>query len=126
MNSRPLYIYGAGGLGKEIAALVYEINRDKPAWELRGFFDDAWPAKSDWYDLPVVGNMEKLKIWEEKISLIVAIGNPQTRKQIIQDLPSERFQFPTLIHPSAVFYNRDRINIGEGSIIGAGTILTTD
>jgi sugar O-acyltransferase (sialic acid O-acetyltransferase NeuD family) len=126
MHNRPLYIYGAGGLGKEVASLVYEINRQEPSWDLCGYFDDAWPDKSESYDLPVVGDMEKLLNWEEKIAIVIAVGDPRTRKDVAKTLGQRNFQYPVLIHPSVILQNQDRINVGRGTILGAGTILTTD
>ena len=33
-------IYGAGGLGREIACVLKKINMVTPTWNLLGFFDD--------------------------------------------------------------------------------------
>ena len=33
-------IFGAGGLGKEVACLVNKINEQEPTWNMIGFFDD--------------------------------------------------------------------------------------
>ncbi len=126
MNNRPLYIYGAGGLGKEVAALIFEINRVSPTWDLRGFFDDAWPEKDECYDLPVHGNLEELLNFDEDIALVVAIGNPLVKRELILRLAARDIVFPSIIHPNVVIYDRGRVHIGDGTVIGAGVTLTTD
>ncbi|MCA6073409.1 acetyltransferase [Fulvivirga sedimenti] len=126
MNNRPLYIYGAGGLGKEVAALIFEINRVTPQWDLRGFFDDAWPEKKVCYDLPVIGDLDALLNLQDKIALVVAIGNPVVKRDVILGMAARDIEFPTLIHPNVVRYDRERIHIGDGSVVGAGVTMTTD
>ncbi|MDR1459358.1 MAG: serine acetyltransferase, partial [Bacteroidales bacterium] len=37
---KDIAIYGAGGLGREIACLIRHINENEPTWNLIGFFDD--------------------------------------------------------------------------------------
>ena len=54
---------------------------------------------------------------------MVAVANSKDRYDIIQRLPKET-QFFTFIHPTALLM--DNIEIGEGSFIGAYSILTTN
>ena len=56
--------------------------------------------------------------------LMVAISDSKDRYDIIQRLPKET-QYFTWIHPTALIMDDD-INIGEGSFIGAYSILTTN
>ena len=37
---KPLVIIGAGGLGREVAWLVADINKSNPEWDFVGFVDD--------------------------------------------------------------------------------------
>lgn len=57
-------------------------------------------------------------------SLIVAVADSKDRFDIIQRLPKETKYF-TWIHPTALILGKD-IEIGEGSFIGANSILTTN
>ncbi len=57
----------------------------------------------------------------EKYNVVVAIGDPNTRKKVVQSLPAQT-TYTTIIHPSVVM--SEWVEIGEGSIITAGTILT--
>ena len=56
--------------------------------------------------------------------LMVAISDSKDRYDIIQRLPKET-QYFTWIHPTVLIMD-DNINIGEGSFIGAYSILTTN
>lgn len=119
----PLFIYGAGGLGREILAMVRHI----PEWEVAGFYDDALSENSLVNDVPVVGNFEKLVSRNAPLNLILAIGDPKIKAGLTRKLSEVTFiTYPILIHPSAILLDAQRITIGEGSIITAGCILTTD
>jgi sugar O-acyltransferase (sialic acid O-acetyltransferase NeuD family) len=60
----------------------------------------------------------------EEYEVIVAVGDPKARFDIIQSLPKETKYF-THIHHSVQILDPN-IEIGEGSIICAGCILTTN
>jgi sugar O-acyltransferase (sialic acid O-acetyltransferase NeuD family) len=53
--------------------------------------------------------------------VVVAIGDPKVRRQMVDSLPKET-KYATIIHPSVVMSKW--VDIGAGSIITAGTILT--
>lgn len=55
--------------------------------------------------------------------VMVAIADPKVRQDIVQKLPNETKYF-TFVHPSAMIM--DNVEIGEGSFIGANSILTTN
>jgi sugar O-acyltransferase (sialic acid O-acetyltransferase NeuD family) len=56
--------------------------------------------------------------------MMVAIGDSKNRFDIVQLLPKETIYF-TFIHPTALILDSN-IEIGEGSFIGAYSILTTN
>ena len=59
----------------------------------------------------------------EEYAVMVAIADPKIRYDIVQKLP-EGTKYFTFIHPTALIM--DNIEIGEGSFIGAYSILTTN
>jgi len=59
----------------------------------------------------------------KKYKAMVAIGDPKKRFEIIQKLPKETKYF-TFIHPTTII--GDDVEVGEGSFIGAYSILTTN
>lgn len=121
---KDLYIIGAGGFGREVAWLVERINKVTPTWNIKGFIDDnesLLHSMEDDYE--VVGNCHYLEGLDE-VYAVCAVGNAQIRKKIIDKLANTNIKFATLIDPSVILSNR--VEIGEGSIICAGTILTVD
>ncbi|NTV84758.1 MAG: transferase, partial [Bacteroidales bacterium] len=89
--------------------------------ELRCFLetDDVW---SDRKVLGIhVSPLSSFNQREDK--LVIAIGDPAARKKIADSLPPETEYF-TLIHPSVIL--SPWVEIGEGSIIGAGCLFTSD
>lgn len=55
----------------------------------------------------------------------LAIGSSAARKKIFMGL-KPGFNFPKLIHPAATLMSPESINLGKGSIISAGSILTVN
>jgi sugar O-acyltransferase (sialic acid O-acetyltransferase NeuD family) len=57
----------------------------------------------------------------EKYEVVVAVADCSLRERMVASLP-EHTRFKTIIHPSVI--KSDFVEIGEGSIITAGCILT--
>lgn len=107
-------IIGAGGFGRE----VYNGLDIREQIDTVFFVDDDYWYENDDNILPIS------KLNTEEYEVIVAVGNPTDRKKIIQSLPSNT-KFFTYIHSSVIILDKS-IEIGEGSIICAGSILTTN
>jgi len=63
------------------------------------------------------------------IHLRLTIKNPsmpKAKRAVHQKIANENILFPVLIHPSAVIGDSKYVSIGEGSIICAGNIVTTN
>jgi sugar O-acyltransferase (sialic acid O-acetyltransferase NeuD family) len=60
-----------------------------------------------------------------KYKALITITNGNERKNIINDL-QKKTEYYTYIDKHAILMNRNSIKIGQGNIICAGTILTTD
>lgn len=63
------------------------------------------------------------KLDPEKHAVMIAVADSKDRFDIVQRLPKE-VQFFNFIHPTALIM--DNVEIGEGSFIGAYSILTTN
>lgn len=121
---KDIYIIGSGGFGREVAWLIERINMTNPIWNIVGFIDDnekTWNTVVGGY--PVVGNCDYLKDKNE-VYVVCSVGAAKVRKHIIDKLSGYPIRFATLIDPSVVMSSR--VEIGEGSIICAGTIITVD
>jgi sugar O-acyltransferase (sialic acid O-acetyltransferase NeuD family) len=119
---KPLLIYGAGGLGREILALL----RSLPEWEPIGFIDDLQEPNTYIKDLEIVGDISVLKSMKYPIYIVLAMGDPLIKKKVEAQLKEFAVQYPVLIHPSVILQDPTSIAIGTGCVIGAGSVLTTD
>ncbi len=126
MSNNKIAIYGAGGFGREVFLLIHHLNEAGANWEMTGFYDDEIPPGTIINDYKILGGTEALNTNSENISVVFAIGNPPIKKQLLSKLNNKLIRFPTLIHPSVKIRNEQHIEIGEGSIICEGNILTTN
>ena len=100
-------LVGYGGHAREVMAQM--------GLKLTCFVDDDY----------VVDGTKPLSTFNPKdYSLMVAVANSKDRFDIVQRLPKETKYF-TWVHPTAIIMD-DNIDIGEGSFIGANSILTTN
>ncbi|MGL4672997.1 acetyltransferase [Cetobacterium sp.] len=117
-----IYIVGAGGFAREVAWLIEDINEKNPTWEILGFIDDnSEMLGKELNGYKVLGNLEYLNK-QELANVVIAIGMGEIREKIIIQI--KKHKFPILIHPSVIASRF--LKIGEGSIICAGNILTTN
>ncbi|MBM7560897.1 acetyltransferase [Fusibacter tunisiensis] len=120
---KDIVIIGAGGFGREVAWLIEDINKKNKEWNLVGFVDDNEKIQgSEINGYKVVGNINWLK--EQELYVVNAIGDPVTKKKIIEKLDGSKNQYPILIHPSVIY--SESVIFGEGSIICAGNIITVN
>lgn len=119
---KPILIYGAGGLGREILALIRALKD----WEPVAFIDDQIKAGSTVSGLNVIGGLSKIMDNQDPINIIVAFGNPASKAALLGKMQKPNIFFPTLIHPSAILQQPENIQLGKGTVIAAGCILTTD
>lgn len=117
-----ILIYGAGGLGREILSVI----RSTQAFELIGFIDDSVRRGTEIKGLKVLGGEEVLHGFDGKISVVLAFGDPIAKSMRAKRLDNRYFQYPPIIHPSAILQDISSIRVGNGCVIGAGSILTTD
>lgn len=117
-------IVGSGGFAREILTLIDDINQRQLTYEIVGFVDSDTLKLIHGY--PVIGDDEYINNTQEAISVVLAVGEPHLKRKIRNKYTNPLVKFPTLIHPSVLIGNKDSINIGEGCIICAGCILTTD
>jgi sugar O-acyltransferase (sialic acid O-acetyltransferase NeuD family) len=107
-------IIGAGGFGREVYWSLSMMERIGTVF----FVDDKY------YD----GTDENIKPLSQfnplSYEVVVAIADSYARKKIVESLPINTKYF-THIHPTAQIHGPD-VKIGEGSIICAGSIITTN
>lgn len=123
---KKLFVVGSGGFGREVLWLAKRINEARKTWDIQGFIDDNEILHGSMQDdYPVLGGCDYLEKLDEEVDVVIAIGCARVKRIIAEKLGSySKVHFATLIDPSVIL--SDRVKIGEGSIICAGTILTVD
>lgn len=124
----PIAIFGAGGFAREVLQIVLDINAQSPLtpiWEPVGFIvDAAFVDVEPVHGLPILGTFEWL-VAHPSIHIVIAVGASAARRRIAASIASACVNsFATLIHPRA--WVGRRVSIGQGSIICAGSQVTTD
>ena len=125
---KDIVIIGAGGFGREVQWLIERINdssRKDSRWNILGYIDDNVEAGTEINGYQVLGNVEYLLSTTTPLAATCAIGASKIREKIISKLRAQgNLFFPNLIDPSVL--HSDLVQIGEGNIICAGTILTVN
>lgn len=121
---KEIAIIGAGGFGREVKMLIDQINQKEKQYEIIGFFDDK-PYSEKINGLDYLGKLEDVNKWNSQLSIAVAIGDPKTKKKIVESITNSNIDFPNIIHPN-VLIGDDSVSLGKGNIICAGVIITVN
>lgn len=119
-------IFGAGGFGREVLMLINQINKIYNEWNVIGFFDDGKPIGENINGHKTLGGVNEINSLDKETYLILAIGNPGIKKQILNNIDNNLVKYPILIHPNVIIDNNQFVEIGEGTIITSGCILTVN
>ncbi len=106
----PIWIYGAGGFGREVWALLQTL---EVKYKIEGFIDDHAELFSI-YSLPVIKNVGS------NLNFIIAIADPTTRRKIVKDV------LPKSVNIVSPDVQLNQVKLGIGNIICKGNILTID
>jgi sugar O-acyltransferase (sialic acid O-acetyltransferase NeuD family) len=109
-------------LGREILSLVKSLDD----WEAIGFIDDSQTKGTIIHDLEILGGFSFLQEMKSRAHVILAFGDPSVKKRIAIQFRNINVDFPVLIHPTAVIQDTASVNLGPGTVICAGAVLTTD
>jgi len=120
----PLFLVGAGGFGREVAALVEARNDPTSTWDLRGFVDDD-PALQDAIVMghPVRGDVDWLAR-QAGVSFALTIGDGAARRSVADRLASAHPEPASLVHPTVSVHHS--VTLGAGAILCHGAAPTVD
>jgi len=129
MSSKRVAIVGAGGFGREVLWLIRECNEHaigktgQPLYQIAGFITNETKKYDDQLcDVPILGSYDWF-LTNRDAYAVCAIGNPRTRQWVIRQLSNFGVRYFDIIHPTVRMSKY--VEIGEGSIICAGAILST-
>ena len=121
---KELIIYGAGGLGREVACLIHRLNVVKQEWNLIGFADDKVPAGTETEYGAVLGGIDFINHYKKDLSVALAIGNPNDLYKLAGAIDNPHVNFPNLIDLSALFLDTHNVQMGKGNIICAKCVVS--
>ena len=107
-----IWIYGAGGMGKETQWLIQENLSNQ--FKVLGFVDD-FKTNQFFQKLPLINNIEPSS------KAIIAIADSIIRKQIAT---KNQLNYYNIIHSNTTLH--ESIQVGIGNIICKGVVLTVD
>lgn len=124
---KEIAIYGAGGLGREVAAVLdYMLDENEP-WEMVGFFDDGIPEGTQIGNFgKVLGGIEKLNSWETPIAIALCFGDGRITRIVHSKITNPNVTFPNLIDRTFSITDPLTYQIGIGNIIHGGCVVTTN
>ena len=126
--TKKLVIFGGGGFAREVAWLVADINHTLPAdeiWDVVGFAEYSNERVGQFLNgIPII-SLDDSNLDVADAFAIVAIGATNKREQAVNQARALGLKFTSLIHPD-VKLDKTSVQVGEGSVICAGNILTVN
>lgn len=122
---KKVIILGAGGFARETLWIFREANEKKEEWGIIGYVDQSKDNHGKKIcDAQILGDFEWFDNHNyEDLYIINSIGSPKTKKKVIEQALAKGLKFCSITHPSVRM--SEYIEIGQGTIIAAGNILTT-
>lgn len=117
-------IFGASGLGREVACTIQSINKVKPTWNLLGFFDDGFEEGVNVQYGKILGSMEHLNRWKTPLCVCFAIGNPKVLRNLVGKVTNPQVDFPNIIAPNVLFLDEKSVIMGKGNLICANSLVS--
>lgn len=118
-----IIIVGAGGVGRETAWIIEQMNLRKETYKILGFIDDNESIRnSNINGYKVLGGLDYLLENKMNSKIVVSIADYKIKKSIVEKL--NNYEFETIIHPDVFIHSSNKI--GKGTIIYPGTIMTTN
>ena len=125
IDMKEIAIYGAGGLGREVAAMIDNINHKTPTWKFIGFFDDGVETGTAISHFgTVLGGQDTLNSWQTPLSVVVCMGNPRTLQKIVDGIDNDMLDFPNLLSPDFVVEDSETFIMGKGNIVKSNCRFT--
>ena len=123
---KDIVIFGAGGFARESAYIIEKINKGNPSYHLLGFIVDQEYYQENMVvnGYPVVGTKDWLLQRKDTVSCFCAVGEPEPRQHIQEELENCGVRFESLISPDVDIHYTTKV--GAGSFIASGCSLTVN
>lgn len=124
---RDLAIYGAGGLGRELASMVPLMKGNGHEWNFIGFFDDGKAIGAEVSHFgKVLGGAKEINAWTTPLDIVIGVGTPAGRRALHKNIDNPMVEFPNFIHPDFNMFDPESLKMGEGNVITRGCCATVD
>jgi sugar O-acyltransferase (sialic acid O-acetyltransferase NeuD family) len=120
---KKLYIVGAGGFGRELAAWINDLPAQGRGWVWQGFLDDNVDALKSFGDFATVSPLSSHRVSDQNIYLC-GIGTPAIKRKLVKPLLEQGAVFISYVHPRATI--GDRVKLGLGVVICPECVLSCD
>lgn len=118
-----LYIYGTGGLGREVIELAREYNTEHGVWTDIRFINDFTKEKECMgARIYSFENIAKSCTGDDEIA--IAVGEPPARETLYRKVTARGLKAATIVYPGFVLPSCS--DIGKGSIINRNSIVTVN
>lgn len=119
---KKLLILGAGGHGKVVADAAEAMG----CWEEIAFLDDEkYLEKTHFFKKSILGPIKSIQKYDtQQYQTVIAIGNNQSRHQLLNQLIDFGFSLPVITHPSARVSSSAYIDIG--TVLFANAVVNPD
>jgi sugar O-acyltransferase (sialic acid O-acetyltransferase NeuD family) len=122
VQPRELLIFGAGGFGREVASWAGRARWQDRGFEVVAFIDDE-PTAAELNGWPMLTLVQAAERFPGGV-VLATVGNPKTRERLIGKAAEAGLApTPPVIHPN-VEYDHQYVEIAEGVVICAGSVLT--
>lgn len=122
-----LYVFGTGGLAKELGQLARQIDTTRSRWSSIEYLCE----REEDIGMPmpfgtVTGTDKSLHRLDRKADYVIGVGTPRIRQRIAESLRGcAHLTAPNMIHPAAGL-DLDAVRLGHGNIITRGVVFTCD
>lgn len=123
---KDIIIVGAGGFGREVLAIIKNINSVKPTWHIAGFVDEGLQVGEFVNGYKVLGGEDYINSLTTETDVVIAISMPQIRKKIVNKIINNLISYPTIIHPTNYISDIDFVKYGQGCVFCINTVFTTN
>lgn len=126
MKIEKVVIIGTGGFGREALDVLEAVNQVEARYEILGFITEPGFQQPGTLinEKPVLGYYDWLEENKSEVRAICGVGAPAIRRRLVRQAQKIGVQFFSVVHPRALLTRW--VQIGEGSIITAGCILTNN
>lgn len=113
-----LYIYGNGETGFEVLDIAMRINAFEHRWADFQFIDDRKNSSDNGISVIALEDIPATEICE----VVVAVGEPEARKNLYHRVKNKNLKFATLVDPSSIISRSCKI--ADGCIIYPNTVVS--